>query len=245
LHWEKNRIKQTPNNLKVLSLSTAEQGCSLAIIDGTNLVCEEYWLSRQTHSRRIIHMIEHMMAHRANLSMDEMDAFVVAKGPGSFTGLRIGISVIKGLAYGLGKPAIGVSSLDGIAFQYAYSSIPVCVMMDARRDEVYSAVYTFDNGRLVSKSREKVVSPDCALENGIGHVLYAGSGSVVYKDIIEQKADAPVFGNHLLSFVSAKALVQALSVENDILKSSSDLLVPSYIRKSDAELQLDQKLDQK
>lgn len=241
MHLEKNRIEKQPNNLKLLSLSTAEQGCSLAIAYGKELVCEEYWLSKQTHSKRIVHMIEHMVEHRAKISMDELDIFVVAKGPGSFTGLRIGISVIKGLAYGLGKPAIGVSSLDGIAFQYAYSSIPVCVMMDARRNEVYTSLYRFDRGRLISKSREKVILPDHAVEKGIGPVLYAGSGSDVYKTIIEHNADLPVFGDTYLNFVSAKALVQALYAKNNILEYNSDLLAPSYIRKSDAELQFGQK----
>ncbi len=225
------------SDLRLLSLSTAEQGCSLAVIDETNLVCEEYWSSKQTHSKRLVNMIEHMLVHRANMKLDDIDVFVAAKGPGSFTGLRIGISVTQGLAYALGKPSIGVSSLDGIAFGHVHSSIPVCVMMDARRNEVYSAQYKFEAGCLVSKTQEKVLSPLDAVTKEESPVLYVGSGSKVYKTMIEQEADCPVFGDDFSNFVSANALVRTLFAKGNFLESSENILVPSYIRKSDAELQ--------
>lgn len=235
---EKSLNRNQPNNLKLLSLSTAEQGCSLAVVDGLELICEEYWLDRQTHSKRILGMVKHMLEHRAKMSIDDIDAFVVAKGPGSFTGLRIGISVIKGLAYGLGKPAIGVSSLDGIAFQYTYASIPVCVMMDARRNEVYSALYQFENGVLRSKTIEEVASPEQVAEKYAGQALYVGSGSNVYRELIEQKAASPVFGVNFSDFVSARHLIQALDVKTkNALRFSTQIVAPAYIRKSDAELQ--------
>ena len=115
--------------MQLLCLSTAEQGCSLAIIDGESPVCEEYWEVKMAHSTRLLTMIEHMLEKRAGMELSDIDAFVAARGPGSFTGLRIGISVIKGLAYAMGKPGLGVSSLDGIAFRFVHSQIPVCVMM--------------------------------------------------------------------------------------------------------------------
>ena len=142
--------------MRILSLSTAEQGCSIALFDNKNLICEEYWVDKQTHSKRLVAMVEHLLAHRAWFGLSEIDGFIAAKGPGSFTGLRIGISVIKGLAYALGRPDAGVSSLDGIAYRFASLSVPVCVMMDARRNEVYCAVYRFEQGLLVHKSDEKI-----------------------------------------------------------------------------------------
>ena len=176
------------------------------------------------------------------MALSDMDAFVVARGPGSFTGLRIGISVIKGLAYATKKPALGVSSLDGIAFRFADSSMPVCVMMDARRKEVYSAVYQFENGTLVSKSRERVVSPENAIEiaNGSmtkGPILFAGSGSKAYQDIIERTADNPALAHSFLNSVSATALARSLRLKENFSDQSAPILVPRYIRKSDAQLQ--------
>lgn len=223
--------------MKLLCLSTAEQGCSLAIVDGGSPVCEEFWEVRQTHSKRLLTMIDHMLEKRAGMALADMDAFVAAKGPGSFTGLRIGISVIKGLAYAVGKPGLGVSSLDGIAFRFAYSAMPVCVMMDARRNEVYCAVYQFEHGRLISKTQEQVVNPKEAIKMTKGPALFAGSGSKVYKSIIEQTADHPVIAHGFLDPVSAAALVLSLTSKDNYLDNPENNLVPSYIRKSDAQLQ--------
>lgn len=222
--------------MKLLSLSTAEQGCSLAVTDGNALLCEEFWTAKLTHSRRLLKMIEHMLENRAGLDLDAIDGFVAARGPGSFTGLRIGISVIKGLAYAMGKPALGVSSLDGIAFRFAYSALPVCVMMDARRHEVYCAVYQFKHGKLASKSEERVVSPEEAIWMTNGPAFFAGSGSKAYREIIEQTADHPNIVHELMDSVSATAMLQSLYSKKDPLNQTGNNLTPSYIRRSDAEL---------
>ncbi|MCK5163977.1 MAG: tRNA (adenosine(37)-N6)-threonylcarbamoyltransferase complex dimerization subunit type 1 TsaB [Desulfobacula sp.] len=226
-----------PDKLRLLCLSTAEPGSSLAIVDGNSLICEEFWETRQTHSKRLVKMIEHMLEKRAGMELDDIDAFVAAKGPGSFTGLRIGISVVKGMAYAMGKPSAGVSSLDGIAFRFVHSSIPVCAMMDAKRNEVYCAVYKFDHGRLVSKSGERVVSPKDAIEMAGGTALFAGSGSKVYKEIIEQEADKPVIAHDFFDSVSAIALIRALYSKENSFNNPENILAPSYIRRSDAQLQ--------
>ncbi len=211
--------------MKILALSTAEQCCSLAVIDKKVLVYEEHWSSKQTHSKR------------AGSKLEDIDAFVAAQGPGSFTGLRIGISVIQGLAFSTGKPALGVSSLDGIAFRFSQVSCPVCVMMDARRNEVYCAVYEFDRGRLVSKSVEKVLDPEEAILMAGDSALFAGTGSKVYKSVIEKNAKNFNLSDASADSVSATGLVRALMDKDGFLKEAGNELTPSYIRKSDAELQ--------
>jgi tRNA threonylcarbamoyladenosine biosynthesis protein TsaB len=227
--------------LKLLCLSTAEQGCSLAVVDKTVLVCEEFWQTPVTHSKRLIKMIEHMLENRAGMALGQIDAFIAARGPGSFTGLRIGISVIKGLAYAMTKPAAGVSSLDGIAFRFSHSSLPVCAMMDARRNEVYCAVYSFDRDGLVSKSKERVLSPEAAIEMTKGPAVFAGSGSKAYQDIIEKTADHPVIAHNFLDSVSAVALIRSLVSKADFLNQAENCLAPSYIRQSDAQIQFAEK----
>jgi tRNA threonylcarbamoyladenosine biosynthesis protein TsaB len=225
------------DKLKLLCLSTAEPGCSLAIIDGNTLICEEFWETRLTHSKRLVKMIEHMLEKRAGMELSDIDVFVAARGPGSFTGLRIGISVVQGLAYAMEKPAVGVSSLDGIAFRFVHSSIPVCVMMDAKRNEVYCALYKFDKGRLVSKSRERVVSPEDAIGMTSSSTLFAGSGSKVFKDIIKHKADHPGFADAFWDSISATALVRSVYLEDNFFNDTENILTPSYLRQSDAQLQ--------
>lgn len=224
--------------MKILSLSTAEQGCSLAIADDRYLLYEEYWTAKQTHSLRLLKMIAHAMENRANTELKDIELFVVANGPGSFTGLRIGISIIKGLAYAMDKPVKGVSSLDGIAFRFYSSAIPVFAMMDARRGEVYCALYHFNKGRLISKSPERALKPQKALETLKDQsVLFAGTGAKLYQELIMEKANQPVFSYDLHDCISATALIHSLHSAGNISLDSKEPVVPNYIRKSDADMQ--------
>lgn len=227
--------------MKILALSTAEQGASLAISDNGRLVCEEYWDAKLTHSKRLVSMVEHMIENRFGLSLEDIDLFAAARGPGSFTGLRIGISVIKGISYAVDKPSTGISSLDGIGYRFSYSSIPVCVMMDAKRQEVYSAVYKFKNGLLISKSTESVTNPEKVINKLPGPAIYAGSGSKAYKGLIKNNAKDPIIADELFDSISAGALIHSLLSSTDPVLTYGDRLVPSYIRKSDAELDFAEK----
>lgn len=222
--------------MKLLSLSTAETGCSIAISDDRQLICEEFWNSKLTHSRRVLEMIDHLLKKRAGMLPNDIDGFVSAKGPGSFTGVRIGISVIKGMAAGLDKPAVGVSSLDGIAFRLKYSSLPICVMMDARRKEVYHALYQFDQGRLVSKTKEIVAPPEEVAKEMPEKVIYTGSGSMVYQKLIADTVTEPIMVQPLKTHISAAALIEAFLDTGIDLNNQRASLEPVYIRKSDAQL---------
>mgnify|MGYP001553104413 CR=1 FL=1 len=224
--------------MKVLSLSTAEQGASLAVFDGASLICEEYWVSRLTHSRRLVSMVDGVVRNRAGFDLESVDAFIAAKGPGSFTGLRIGISVVKGLAYALSKPCAGVSSLDGIAWRFCHSQLPVCAMMDARRGEVYSAIFRFSQGRLVEKTPETVCPPDKVVAYaGKAPVLYAGSGSKAYQDLISHDSgQSALFSCPDMDYVSASALARQIISHDSFFDRDRFELVPSYIRRSDAEI---------
>ncbi len=225
--------------MKILAISTAEKECSLALLENNNPVCEELWAAKQTHSKRIMGMVDRIM-DRACVSVNELDGYVVAKGPGSFTGLRIGITTTKGLAYATSKPCAGISSLDGIAWQFSFSSLPVCVIMDAQRGEVYHAIYNFKDGKLLKKSQEKALKPTEALELLDRDTLFAGSGAIAYQDVIKENFNkkasfAPLFQNT----VRASALAHALSKNPSNLlndETNTNSLVPEYLRKSDAEI---------
>ena len=227
--------------MRILSLSTAEQGCSIALFENKNLICEEYWVDKQTHSKRLVAMVEHLLAHRAGFGLSEIDGFIAAKGPGSFTGLRIGISVIKGLAYALGRPDAGVSSLDGVAYRFSSLCVPVCVMMDARRNEVYCAVYRFEQGILVHKSDEMVCSPEHGVLLAGEGAIFVGSGSKAYQglisDLTDQTGQKAQFSCETMDYVSAAALARPAIIDDKFFEYPGNLLKPSYIRKSDAELQ--------
>ena len=223
---------------RLFALSTAEQGASLALFEDDLQVCTALWTSRQTHSKRLMAMVDQMLVHQAGVALADIDGFIAARGPGSFTGLRIGISVIQGLAYAASKPCAGVSSLDGIAYRFSQSQIPVCVMMDAKREEVYSAVYRFDGGKLVDKGEECVCDPETAIRSAGNNALFAGSGSKAYQDLIYeitrgQAIIAPVSQDG----VSASAMIRKALTSLDWVKSQEHRLAPVYLRKSDAERQ--------
>ncbi|HSL60944.1 MAG TPA: tRNA (adenosine(37)-N6)-threonylcarbamoyltransferase complex dimerization subunit type 1 TsaB [Desulfotignum sp.] len=218
--------------MKIFALSTAEPGCSLAVSDGDTLVCDTFWHSRITHSRRLLSMAAALFPDQTGFDLSAVDGFVAARGPGSFTGLRIGISAVMGMAVALSRPAAGVSSLDGIAFRFAESSVPVCVMMDARRGQVYCAAYWFDRGRLVRKTPETVCPPDQAVAlAAAADALFAGSGARVYQDQIAcltrgRGRMAPWSRHH----ISAAALICAARMLPDFFSNPANTLAPAYIR---------------
>ena len=225
--------------MRLFSLSTAEQGASMALFDGRSLVCEAYWSSPKTHSKRIMAMVEQMVVRQAGMEIGDIDGFIAAKGPGSFTGLRIGISVIKGLACALSKPCAGVSSLDGIAHRFSYADTPVCALMDAKRNEVYGAVYEFSRGRLVKKSREMVCPPEDAIAMAGKDAAFVGSGSQAYRELILNYAGQDAWiSDPSGDFASAAALVRVALGIPDVFSTEAHGLVPVYLRKSDAEMNL-------
>ncbi len=233
--------------MKLFSLSTAEQGASMALFQGETLICESYWAGSKSHSMRLMPMVEQMIVDQAGLAMSDIDGFIAAKGPGSFTGLRIGISVIKGLAFAVSKPCAGISSLDGIACRFCQALDPVCVMMDARRNEVYTAVYRFNKGILVEKSEERVCPPKQAVDQALGRamgssgpVLFVGSGSKVYQEMIKDHAGARL-SHSAMDYVSAAALVRRAQTISDLFDDKAHYLVPTYLRLSDAQIHLSQK----
>lgn len=226
----------------LFAMSTAEQGASIALFEDATLVFEFSLLSRQTHSKGLLPMIEQALESKEGMSVHRIDGFIAARGPGSFTGLRIGISMIKGLARAVSKPCAGISSLDGIAFRFCYSQKPVCVMMDARRNEVYSAVYQFHHGKLIQKSPEMVCSPEVALDLAGSDALFVGSGSKVYRETISSRThDKAVLSPPSMDGVSACALVVSAMSDKGDFDFAHHPLNPVYLRKSDAQIHFDLK----
>ncbi len=212
----------------------------MALFQGPDLICESYWAGPKSHSKRLMSMMENMVVRQAGLEISDIDGFIAAKGPGSFTGLRIGISVIKGLSAAVSKPCAGISSLDGIAFRFSSASVPVCVMMDAKRNEVYTAVYRFCQGKLVGKSEELACAPEQAIGLAGPDALFVGSGSKAYFEMIKNLTGSwisPASMDH----VSALALAERASEIPDLFDSNDHCLVPTYLRKSDAEIHCSKK----
>jgi tRNA threonylcarbamoyladenosine biosynthesis protein TsaB len=233
--------------MKVLGLDSSTASATCAIIEDDNLLGEITFNQKKQHSVILMAMIDSLLTN-LNLSIDDMDGFVVSKGPGSFTGLRIGLATIKGLSQGTRKPFASVSSLDALAYNMAYTDGILCPILDALRDNVYTCIYSFEKGSLTPLTDSMAVNITDLLEmlkKYESPVCFIGDGISIFKDkILEELPDAR-FAPPSLNLVKASSLAElGLSVIKsgaaDDLYSSS----PEYLRKSQAEREYDKKMEQ-
>ena len=223
--------------MKILAVDTAAQSCSVAIVDKKSLLTETTVVGNQTHSKHLMKMISAAM-DLCSLDISDLDGFAVTCGPGSFTGLRIGISSVKGLATASGRPVVGVSSLDVLAMQTAFSSYLVRPLLDARKGEVYCSSYRFENNILKKEGNEQVLSPDKAVCDINEPCMFVGDGIAVYRDaIVEKIGRFAHFASHYQSTIRAST-VACLGMDRFETNDTDDvgLLMPHYIRKSDAQI---------
>ena len=226
--------------MKIFAADTATQSCSVAITDNSGLLCEQTLISRQTHSKHLMGMIKNIL-DLSGLTINDMDGFAVTIGPGTFTGLRIGISLIKGLAAASGKPVAGISSLKALAMQSSFSG-HLCAMIDARREEVYSARYSvaasgFSNSIIKQESVETVMTPEKTVSNIDEPTLFIGNGAFLYQQKIEK-----ILGQHAIFPCRLQNTIQASTIARlgmeQLQKKYSTAphpLIPIYLRASDAE----------
>lgn len=132
--------------MKILSFESSAVSASVALTDGVRLIAQSFQNCGLTHSRTLLPMAESLLAGCGH-GLQDVDAFAVAAGPGSFTGLRIGVATVKGLAYPSGKPCAGVSTLEAMARGLEGLSGPVCCVMDARGGQVYNALFCWEKWR--------------------------------------------------------------------------------------------------
>ena len=142
--------------MKLLAIDTSSRTASCAVVENGILLGEFYANIKLTHSCVILPMVQDLLA-RLKLSVNEIDCFGVTTGPGSFTGLRIGLSAIKGLAHALGKPCVGVSTLEALAWNLGFPCL-VAPVLDARCSQVYTALFSWEQDGTLKR-----LSPDEAL----------------------------------------------------------------------------------
>ena len=228
--------------MKILAVDTATKSCSVAIVDKESLLAEMTVVNEQTHTKHLLEMISLVIEH-SGLKLSDLNGFAVTRGPGSFTGLRIGISSIKGFAAAQGKPIAGVSSLDALASQVFFSQYLICSLIDARRDEVYSSRYRYKDGTLKKEGEEQAVSPGDALDEINEPCIFVGSGAVLYRKAIKDKLGQYAYFAQAHENTIRASTVARLSMDrfrNDDT-DDAETFVPNYLRKSDAQLKLQKK----
>ncbi|KAF0145821.1 MAG: glycoprotein endopeptidase [Nitrospirae bacterium] len=228
--------------MKILAIDTSTMLGGIAVMDELNLIAETRLNVKSTHSERLMTEIEHCLK-QSSLKISDIDVFAVAIGPGSFTGLRIGLSTVKGLAYATGKPIVSVPTLDALALNFPYSRYPVCTMLDARKKEVYAALFKWEDNGFTKLISEASVNPEEFTRNVLlsadyDKIIFAGEGAVIYKDkIIEVMGEKPVFASPEKT-VPSPANVASLGMKKTLRGEFSEpvSLAPIYIRRSEAEV---------
>ena len=224
--------------MRILALETSAKACSAAVTEDGRLIASAFQCTGLTHSRTLMPMIADMLKN-AELTLAGCDAVAVANGPGSFTGIRIGVSAAKGLAFGAEKPVIGVSTLEAMARCVAgMDGIIVCAM-DARRGQLYNAVFEAEGGTLSRLAPDRAVGLEALrkeLENCEKRKIIVGDGALLcYNNFLENHIPCVLAPSHLLhqSAVGVAFVAEDQARAGQLL-SAQDLL-PVYLRPSQAE----------
>ncbi len=232
--------------MKILAVDTSSIVATAAIIDDHKLICEYILNNKKTHSQKIMPIINEIL-QSSELGINDIDLFAAANGPGSFTGLRIGVATIKGLAHATQKPVVGVSTLEGLAYNIPFSPHALYPIMDARREQVYNAVYKWESGNLVSIEGPRAISIDALIEEireKNEMVVFNGDGVNPFMDILKSKLRdlcmfAPLsYRMQRASSIAELALIKAQHGETE----SYETFAPFYLRKSQAEREYEKNL---
>lgn len=179
--------------MKILALDSSGLVASVAVVEDDNLVGEYTVNYKKTHSQTLLPMLD-AVAGMIELDLETVDAVAVAKGPGSFTGLRIGSATAKGLGLALEKPIVEVPTVDGLAYNLWGAKDLVCPLMDARRNQTYTGIYAFEDGEMQVLEQQcavdisKIVEKINALQRP---VVFLGDGVPVFRDYIEEHVLTP------------------------------------------------------
>lgn len=218
----------------ILNIETATAVCSVALAKDGQLLGLKESNTRNNHSSALILFIDEVIK-RANVSLTDIDAIAVSEGPGSYTGLRIGVAAAKGLCYALEKPLIGISTLHAMAngMLYRDSAIPpahilYCPMIDARRMEVYCAIFD-EKGNEIRETRAEIINEDSFMQFlEKNKIVFAGDGALKCRSLFEKHPNA-VFAEDFQT--SAKFMIP-LSEEKSLQKKFEDLAYfePYYLK---------------
>ena len=179
--------------MKLLAIDSSGLVATVAIVSEEAMLAEYTVNFKKTHSQTLLPMLNEIVK-MIELDLSEVDAIAVAAGPGSFTGLRIGSATAKGLGLALDKPIVAIPTLEGLAYNLFGTNQIICPMMDARRNQVYTGLYEFDQLELKVLKPQEAMGIDELLEelNQTGReVIFLGDGTESYRSIIEEKCAVP------------------------------------------------------
>ncbi len=219
-------------NMKILGVDTSTPIGSVGLIDGERFIAEHTLSIVKAHSSRLMPAIDQILKW-GDLTVHDLDACAVGIGPGSFTGIRIGVGTIKSLCYALKKPIIGVSTLEAIAYNLRDADKLICPILDARKDEVYGAL--FRGGQtLLRKSDDLCVSIESLLSHIDDDAIFVGDGLLRYAPIVQEQFGDDVPLADPIFNVPRGASIARIGYDRLLNGQSGDYfsLAPNYVRDS-------------
>ncbi len=228
--------------MTILAVDSSALTATVAVLKDGKIKGEISFTTSLTHSETVMPMIDEVL-RKTNLTINDIDLFACSEGPGSFTGLRIGIGTVKGLAYGLGKKVCGVSTLEALAYNMSYTDYLIAPIMDARRGQVYNALYKYEGEKLVTVTDPRALSIEelCSLISE--KVIFVGDGVKVHKDkIVELLGDKALFAQPQHCLQRAASVAFAALNKESVLPEELSVV---YLRKPQAEREREEKLQSK
>lgn len=237
--------------MKILAIDSSAGAGSVAIVKDKTLLGEAFVNVGLTHSQTLMPMVADLLKN-TDISLDEIDAFAVSVGPGSFTGLRIGLASIKGMAFANDAPCIAVSTLRSMAYNFLFEDVTVCAAMDARCNQLYSATFDVCTEKITRLTPDRAISMDelceeiSKLEKKV--VLVGDESVLCYNKVM---SDPAFKGKEIFLAPEGKRFQRASSIAfaacDDYLKDGKNALirtedlVPKYLKLSQAERNLGKK----
>ena len=227
----------------ILAFESSAKPASAALVKDGQLLSQYMQCSALTHSRTLLPMAEDMLKN-AELRLSDVDLIAVAYGPGSFTGIRIGVSTVKGLAWAAEKPCVGVSTLEAMAWHGLAAGGYICPVMDARRSQVYNALFKIENGRPVRMTEDRPIALEELAEEVTAlnaPVFLIGDGAALCFEYFTAHGIPCVMAPDNLRWQDAWGVAMAAA---DKTPGNADELLPVYLRLSQAERERQERLSQ-
>ncbi len=224
--------------MKILAVDSSAKSASVAVAENGRLISECFVNNALTHSRTLMPMVENVL-FQADLTLKDIDAICVNVGPGSFTGVRIGVAAVKGLALCDNIPCAGVSTLESIAYNFADEECIVCAAMDARCNQVYTALFRCAGGEVTRICEDKAISVDelgAELSQYNEKIYLAGDGAEICLKAFGEKIPNAYLAGENRRYQRAFGAALAAEKQNEF--NDSALLAPVYLRLPQAEREL-------
>ena len=223
--------------MKILGIDTSSPTGSVALVDNDDIISESLLNSSKNYSDKLLIEVDAVL-NSSKTKLNQIDGFVITTGPGSFTGLRVGMSLLKGLILATQKPFASVNTLDAYAETVQPGPYAICPVLDARKKEVYTALYNSKNGLCVRETPDKAITPMELCDQIKKPTAFVGNGLVAYRELLSSRLRKKYMHNAPLKklTVAASAVLIASRDFKINLQNNLDSLTINYIRPSEAEL---------